>query len=81
MTRKPPVPKTKSVLSRKARQAYERGIAAGTEKIALLEGDAAAILRQARRRAEANVDAVARTMPTAERAKITRYAKKGVRKA
>jgi hypothetical protein len=79
MTRKNTTPKTKPFTGRAAKRAYEQGIADAAEKIALLEADPAAIRRQARRRVDTVIDTVARTMPTPERQKITRYAKKGVR--
>jgi hypothetical protein len=78
MTRKPTTPRTKPFLSRKAKQAYEQAIADADERIARLQGDPNAFSREARRRIKANIDEIARTMPTPKLQKTAGYAKKGV---
>lgn len=74
------MPKAKLLLSRRVQRAYGKAIAESGERISRLRGDPAAIERAARERAFERIERQAVTMPTVKRQKITRLAKRGVRR-
>lgn len=72
-------PATATVLTRKQQKVFEKAIDDAGNRVAVLANDPEAIKRAARAKATQAIDEQAGEMPTPKRAKITRFAKQGVR--